>query len=181
MKIVGKIDLPYSQIKLWEHLNDVEILQLSIPDCEYINELSDTELEGALVAKVGPIKARFTGKAVREEMNPPESCVLRVEGKGGNAGFGSAVVNIKLIEISPTETTLDYEVDAQLGGKLAQLGSRLIESTAQLMSDKFFNQFADVVNNGGRLASANKSKISIWEIIVAFLKGLFKRSNNKAS
>ena len=181
MKITGKKNLPYPRAQLWDYLNDVDILKNSIPDCEYVTELSETELEGALFAKVGPIKARFTGKAVRQEMTPPEKCVLKVEGKGGNAGYGSATVVIQFHELSETETQLEYVVDAQLGGKLAQLGSRLIDSTAELMSEKFFNQFAEVVSNDGRPTNNPAAKISILEIIMAFLKNLFNKPQNKES
>ena len=181
MKIVGRKNLPYPRAELWDYLNDVNILKNSIPDCEYVTELSETELEGALFAKVGPIKARFTGKAIRTEMTPPERCVMQVEGKGGNAGYGSATVIIEFQELSESETLLEYEVEAQLGGKLAQLGSRLIDSTAELMSEKFFNQFAEVVNNGGGPSTGKQAKISILEIIMAFLKSLFNKPQNKES
>ena len=115
-------------------LNDVEVLRQSSPGCQSIEKVSDTEMNAKVILKVGPVKATFTGKVTLSDLDPPNGYTITGEGSGGPAGFakGSAVVH--LAEASGA-TTLNYEVKAQIGGKLAQLGSRLIDATSKKLAD----------------------------------------------
>ncbi len=145
MKMSGEELIPASRQRVWEALNDPEVLKQCIPGCEEIKKNSPTEFEARVVAKVGPVKAGFTGAVTLSELDPPNSYVITGEGKGGAAGFakGGAKVNL---EDADGGTRLRYDVDAQVGGKLAQIGSRLIDSTAKKMADQFFKNFAEVAS-----------------------------------
>lgn len=122
-------------------LNDPVVLQASIPGCESVTRVSDTELTAKVTAKVGPVKAKFAGDVTLSDLNPPESYTITGEGKGGPAGFAKGGAKVRL-EQDGDETVLTYEVHANVGGKLAQLGARLIDSTAKKMADEFFTNFA---------------------------------------
>lgn len=115
---------------VWKGLNDPKILQLSIPGCQVINEISPTEMNATVVIKVGPVKASFAGEVTLSDMNPPESYRISGKGQGGFAGYASGGAFVKLTELNSAQTQMDYDVEAQIGGKLAMLGSRLIDSTA---------------------------------------------------
>ena len=129
---------------VWAALNDPEILKACIPGCSSIEKLSDTELQAVVAAKVGPISARFNGKVTLSDLDPPNSYKITGEGQGGVAGFGKGSANVNLAE-SPEGTILTYQVNAQVGGKLAQLGSRLIDSVAKSYAETFFTRFSDLV------------------------------------
>ena len=144
MDMNGEALIAAPRERVYEALNDPEILKLSIPGCEEIEKVSDTELSAKVVAKVGPVKAKFNGHVTLSDLNPPESYTITGEGKGGAAGFakGSAKVNLKP---DGAATIMRYEVKAQVGGKLAQLGGRLIDGTAKKMADQFFANFSEIV------------------------------------
>ncbi|BFM17566.1 carbon monoxide dehydrogenase subunit G [Maricurvus nonylphenolicus] len=175
MEIIGKTELPFPREEIWQHLNDPDILRLSVPDCQSLEAESDSKLVATVVAKVGPIKATFNGEAVISDSVPPESYTLTANGKGGVAGFASAVIKVKLTDKGDS-TELEYSVAANLGGKLAQLGTRLIESTARKWADKFFNQFSEVVAGGGQAPAASSSEPGFFARICAAIKGLFSSS-----
>jgi len=141
MKLSGeeKISAPREQV--WQALNDPEILKKSITGCKELIKKSDTEFSATVQARVGPVKATFKGDVKLSKLNPPKSYVLSGQGKGGVAGFAKGKATVKLDE-DGDNTILTYDVDAQVGGKLAQIGSRLIGSAAKKMANDFFKKFA---------------------------------------
>lgn len=144
MDMSGQQVIPADRETVWRGLNDPDVLRQSIPGCESIEKQSDTEMTAKVTAKVGPVKARFTGAVTLSDLNPPESYTISGEGKGGAAGFAKGGAKVKLEEVEGG-TQLSYEVHANVGGKLAQLGGRLIDGTAKRMAGEFFDNFAKVV------------------------------------
>lgn len=148
MDMTGEYKIAAPREKVWAALNDPEILRQAIPGCEEIKKLSDTELEASAKAKIGPMSARFSGKVILSDLNPPAGYTLTGEGSGGAAGFAKGEAKVSLTEDGDA-TILRYAVKAIIGGKLAQLGQRLIDSAAKKMADEFFEKFADLA--GGRI------------------------------
>jgi carbon monoxide dehydrogenase subunit G len=136
--------LPAPREVVWRALNDPETLKQSIPGCEEIQKLSDTEMTARVSAKVGPVSAKFTGRVTLSDLNPPNGYTISGEGQGGVAGFAKGGAQVGLTDDSGG-TLLSYKVHAQVGGKLAQIGSRLIDATARKMADEFFTRFAAAV------------------------------------
>jgi carbon monoxide dehydrogenase subunit G len=130
---------------VWHGLNDPKILQQCIPGCETIKAASSTEMSAKVLLKVGPVKATFTGEVTLSDIKAPESYRISGKGQGGLAGFATGGAAVKLTQNSPVETQMDYDVDAQIGGKLAMLGSRLIDSTAKSLAEQFFTKFASLM------------------------------------
>jgi carbon monoxide dehydrogenase subunit G len=153
MDMTGEYRIPAPRQRVWEALNDPEVLKASIPGCEELHKLSDNELEARVKAKVGPVSATFTGKVTLGDLNPPESYTIVGEGKGGAAGFARGGAEVALAE-DGTGTVLRYNAKADVGGKLAQIGSRLIQSTAKKMADDFFSRFTRIVSEGYAAESA---------------------------
>ena len=153
MELKGEILIPASRDRVYAALNNTETLQKAIPGCEELIRLSDTELEAKVVLKIGPVKARFSGKVTLDQTGAPATFSLRGEGSGGVAGFakGGAVVTL---EDRGAETLLSYDASADVGGKIAQLGSRLIAGAAKKLADQFFTTFATEVTTAeeGRVA-----------------------------
>ena len=144
MEMTGEFRIPAPRQRVWEGLNNPEILKSSIPGCQTIEKLSDTEFTAKVLAQVGPVKANFSGKVTLADLNPPQSYTIAGEGTGGVAGFakGSAKVNL---DEDGGATVLHYAVQAHVGGKLAQIGSRLIDSVARRMAENFFTRFVAAV------------------------------------
>lgn len=144
MDMTGEALIAAPRERVYAGLNDIEILRQSIPGCEAIEWTSDNEMTATVVAKVGPVKARFAGNVTLSDRNSPEGYTISGEGKGGAAGFakGGAVVRL---EANGSGTLMTYQVRANVGGKLAQLGGRLIDSTAKKMADEFFANFKAAV------------------------------------
>lgn len=142
MDMKGSYDIAAPREAVWDALNDVEVLKACIPGCETITKHSDTELEATVSAKVGPVKAKFTGAVTLSDMDPPNGYTISGQGKGGAAGFAKGGAHVSLVEID-TGTQLSYVVNANVGGKLAQIGSRLIDSTAKKMADQFFSKLSE--------------------------------------
>jgi len=144
MTMSGEVQLPAPPEVVWAKLNDPEVLKSSIPGCESLEKLSDTEFQAVAVTKIGPVKAKFKGKVRLSDLDPPKGYRISGEGDGGVAGFakGGAVVTLTPAE---SGTKLSYQVDAQIGGKLAQLGQRLVNGAAKKMADQFFAKFAATV------------------------------------
>ena len=140
MKLADEKRIEAPRDVVWRGLNDIDILQKSIPGCESLERVSDTEFNAEVSAKVGPVKAKFKGNVHLSELNPPESYRISGEGKGGAAGFAKGGARITLSE-DGTGTILSYEVDADVGGKLAQIGGRLLEGTSKKLAGEFFNNF----------------------------------------
>jgi carbon monoxide dehydrogenase subunit G len=130
--------------KVWAALNDPETLKACIPGCETIEKLSDNELKATAAVKLGPIAARFTGKVLLSDLDPPNGYTISGEGQGGVAGFAKGGAKVNLTDAAGG-TLLAYTVNAQIGGKMAQLGARLIDSTAKSMAEQFFTKFSAVV------------------------------------
>ena len=129
-------------------LNDPEILKQCIPGCKELNMHSPTELEAVMGLKIGPVKATFNSAVTLTNLNPPESYTLLGEGKGGPAGFAKGSADVRLIEEGDS-TVLEYTVKANVGGKLAQIGSRLVESTTRKIAANFFEKFTEIVEARG--------------------------------
>lgn len=148
MEMSGEQRIPLPQQRVWEALNDPEILKACIPGCESIDRVSDNEYKVAMTAAIGPVKAKFSGKLVLADMNPPNSYSLAFEGSGGAAGFGKGSAQVKLAP-EGSGTLLTYKATASVGGKLAQIGSRLIDGVAKKMADDFFARFNKTVAPAG--------------------------------
>jgi uncharacterized protein len=144
MDMTGEYRISAPRSRVWEALNDPEILKQCIPGCEEIQKQSDTEMTAKVVAKVGPVKAKFAGKVSLSDIDPPNGYTITGEGSGGAAGFGKGGAKVNLVE-DGADTVLSYTAHAQVGGKLAQIGSRLIDGTARKMADDFFAKFTQVV------------------------------------
>jgi hypothetical protein len=144
MTMAGEQLLAAPRETVWAKLNDMEVLKACIPGCETLDKLSDTEFQAVATNKIGPVKARFKGKVRLTDLDPPNGYKISGEGDGGIAGFakGGAVV-----VLTPKDggTLLSYTVEAQIGGKLAQLGQRLINGVAKKLADDFFAKFAAAV------------------------------------
>ncbi len=141
MEMTGENRIPASREKVWAALNDPEILKASIPGCQSLEKTSDTEMTATVQAKVGPVKATFKGHVTLSNIDAPNGYTISGEGKGGVAGFAKGGADVKLTP-DGDGTLLAYKVNAQVGGKLAQIGARLIDATAKQMADQFFAAFS---------------------------------------
>ena len=145
MKLSGSYQINLEKQKVWEALNDAEILKKSIPGCEKFIKNSDTEFTAKATNKIGPFNASFTGDIQLKEIKAPNSYII--EGSGNSTvGFASGEAKVKL-EDSNGGTKLSYEVEANVGGKIAQIGSRLIDMTAKKMADIFFGNFSELLSS----------------------------------
>jgi len=141
MDLTGEFRIPAPRQRVWEGLNDPAILKECIPGCETMGKNSDTEFTAKVVAKVGPVRAAFSGKVTLSDLDPPRAYTITGEGTGGVAGFARGAAKVRLDEDGGA-TMLHYEVAAHVGGKLAQIGSRLIDATSRKMAADFFERFA---------------------------------------
>jgi uncharacterized protein len=148
MTMTGEVQLPATRETVWAKLNDPEVLKSCIPGCEQLDMLSESEFQATATVKVGPVKARWKGKVRLSDFDPPNSYRISGEGEGGVAGFAKGGALVSLAE-KDGGTLLSYNVEAQIGGKLAQLGQRLINSAAKKTADDFFIRFKDAVGSGG--------------------------------
>lgn len=153
MVIEGEERIEAPVEKVWAALNDPEVLKACIPGCESLEKTSDTGLAAVVTLKVGPIKAKFNGEVQLTNLNPPHSYTIVGEGKGGIAGFAKGGADVTLKEDGPDATILTYAAKADVGGKMAQLGSRLIASTSKKLAGEFFSTFNDQVSNKGEAAA----------------------------
>ena len=145
MKLKGEIRINALRETVFAALNDPEVLKQAIPGCQDLEKTSDTEFTATVVAKVGPIKATFKGGVTLHDLNPPESYSITGQGQGGTAGFAKGGAKVQLTE-DGTATVMSYQVNADVGGKLAQLGSRLIEGTSKRLAGQFFESFKEIVD-----------------------------------
>ena len=153
MEMHGERRIPAPRQAVWEKLNDPEALKQCIPGCESVEKTSDTEFTAKVRAKVGPVSARFSGKVTLSDLNPPAGYTISGEGTGGVAGFAKGSARIALEE-EGGETIMRYGAQAQVGGKLAQIGSRLIDATARKMADEFFGKFVAAMSPEGDAAAS---------------------------
>src|SRR3954467_7676677 len=149
----GHPRIPAPRQVVWEHLNNPETLKQCIPGCESVEKVSDTEFTAKVRAKVGPVSARFAGKVTLSDLDPPAGYTISGEGTGGVAGFAKGSAKVALEE-EGGETVMRYGVHAQVGGKLAQIGSRLVDGTARKLADDFFSKFAALLTPGGSAPDA---------------------------
>jgi uncharacterized protein len=140
MEMSGEQLVPASQQQTWDALNDPDMLKQCVPGCESIDPIAENQYQVLMVARVGPVSAKFKGKLTISEMNPPNSYSIAFEGQGGAAGFAKGGANVRLSE-DAGQTKLAYDVKANVGGKLAQIGSRLIDAAAKKVADDFFKNF----------------------------------------
>jgi carbon monoxide dehydrogenase subunit G len=147
MDMTGEYRIAAPRQRVWEGLNDPNILKDCIPGCQEIEKVSDTEFTAKVVAKVGPVRAAFGGKVTLSDLDPPQSYTIAGEGTGGVAGFAKGSAHVDLVE-EEGGTLLKYAAQAHVGGKLAQIGSRLVGATARKMADDFFGHFAEIVGSG---------------------------------
>lgn len=144
MELNDQITINAPKEQVYAALNDPDILRQCIPGCEELIKHSDTELEAKVVLKVGPVKASFAGDVVLDTAGAPDAFSLTGKGSGGAAGFAKGGADVTLEEVDG-QTVLTYAAKAEIGGKLAQLGSRLIQGTAKKLAAKFFTKFSEVV------------------------------------
>jgi carbon monoxide dehydrogenase subunit G len=147
MTMSGEIQLPATREAVWTKLNDVDVLKTCIPGCEQLDKTSDTEFVALAVTKIGPVKAKWKGRVHLTDLDPPNGYKISGEGEGGIAGFAKGGATVALTE-KDGGTLLTYNVEAQIGGKLAQLGQRLIVGAAKKMADEFFAKFGEAVKAG---------------------------------
>jgi len=170
MDMTGERRIPAPRQRVWEALNNPDVLKASIPGCESMEKLGETELKATAAVKIGPIAARFTGKVQLLDLDPPNSYRIEGEGQGGVAGFAKGGAVVRLVD-DGRETLLTYDVKAQVGGKIAQLGARLIDATAKQMADAFFNNFSAAVaaaepEAGAALAAPmQQATLSVFDLI----------------
>ena len=180
MKLSGSYQINLSKEKVWEALNDPEILKKAIPGCEEFTKNSETEFTAKATNKIGPFNASFTGDVELKDLNPPNS--YKITGSGNSpVGFASGEAFVKL-EDHEQGTKLIYEVEANVGGKIAQVGSRLIDMTAKKMADIFFGKFSELISstdegnnkdqidqkltNQNNIKNKNQNKILIYSAVV---------------
>jgi carbon monoxide dehydrogenase subunit G len=144
MDIKGEYRIAAPRDKVFAALNDAEVLKACIPGCESLEKLSDTEMTAKVRLRVGPVSASFTGKVTLSNIDPPNGYKISGEGQGGVAGFAKGGAVVRLTDDAGI-TVLAYDVDAQVGGKIAQVGARLIQGTAQKLAGQFFSKFAESV------------------------------------
>jgi len=182
MELKGERTLPSDQATAWAALTDVEVLKNCIPGCETFTALDGNRYEIAMTAAIGPVKSRFKGTLEMADIDAPHRYTLKFDGSGGAAGFARGEAKVELTPLAARETHLNYLANAQVGGKLAQVGSRLIDAAAGATADKFFEAFSAQL--GARVAAGAQATgapakappqagFSLWSLFVAFLKRLF--------
>ena len=146
MTMNGEVQLAAPREEVWVKLNDPEVLKECIPGCQSLEKLSDTEFQAVATNRIGPVKATFKGKVNLTDLDPPNGYRISGQGDGGVAGFAKGGATVKLQPADGGGTVLQYAVEAQIGGKLAQLGQRLVNGAAKKLADQFFERFAAAVN-----------------------------------
>lgn len=145
MEMTDSQRIPAPRQRVWEGLNDPELLKAAIPGCESVEKVSDTEYKAKVTLKIGPVKASFNGVVTLSDLDPPSGYTIAGEGQGGVAGFAKGSARVRLEEDGPDATLLHYEAQAQVGGKIAQLGARLIDGTAKMIAGSFFSRFGELL------------------------------------
>lgn len=141
MQMSNQQTLPVAQAQAWDALNDIDLLKQCIPGCDGITAIGENLYEVLITAAIGPVKAKFKGKLKLDNLQPPTSYTMQFDGQGGAAGHGKGTAEVRLEPTSPSTTVLHYTANASVGGKIAQIGSRLVDMAAQKMATEFFNTF----------------------------------------
>ena len=176
MQLTNSQTLPVGQAQAWEALNDISLLQAAIPGCESITPTGENQYEALVTAAIGPVKAKFKGKLRLENLQPPNSYTLAFEGQGGAAGHGKGHAEIRLEAVGPHETMLHYTAHASVGGKIAQIGSRLVDMAAQKMATEFFASFNTQLQERYQVAPeapAAAAPQSLLARLMAWMRRLF--------
>lgn len=185
MELKGERRLPADQRAAWTALTDVEMLKSCIPGCESITALDGNRYEIAMTAAIGPVKSKFKGTLEMADIDAPNAYTLKFDGSGGAAGFARGQAKVSLAQTAPRETLLTYVANAQVGGKLAQVGSRLIDAAAGATADKFFEAFsaqlgarmaAQAEAGGGaptQVQAPQAASFGLWDLLKAFFRRLF--------
>lgn len=168
MEMTGERQIAASRATVWAALNDPEVLKQCIPGCETLEMQSPTDMTARVKLAIGPVRATFNGKVKLSDLDPPNSYRISGEGQGGVAGYAKGGAVVRLSD-SGGGTLMHYDVKADVGGKLAQLGGRLIDSTAKKLADEFFEKFAAVVGGGGAPSAAGAEAAPVKK------KGWFRR------
>lgn len=183
MQLTSQQTLPVGQAQAWEALNDITLLQQAIPGCEGINPTGENQYEVVVMAAIGPVRAKFKGKLQLENLQPPTSYTLRFEGQGGAAGHGKGHADIRLESTGAKTTVLHYNAQASVGGKIAQIGSRLVDMAAQKMATEFFEAFNKALQErygvsavpAATATGSDTARGGLLGKLLAWLRGLFKR------
>lgn len=182
MELKGEQKLAADRHTAWAMLNDIEVLKRCVPGCESISPSGNNSYDILMTAAVGPVKARFKGKMALADIDAPHRYTLKFDGQSGQAGFARGQARVELHELSPRETRLVYVANAQVGGKLAQVGSRLIDAAAGATADKFFEAFAAQLaaraapaGARGAASAPHVARVGFWSLLKAFLQRLFGR------
>jgi carbon monoxide dehydrogenase subunit G len=176
MHLASQQTLPVGQDDAWAALNDTEILKACIPGCESIVASGPNQYDVALTAAVGPVKAKFKGKLKLTDLKPPESYTIHFDGQGGGAGHGKGKADVRLEAKGPRETLLHYTATASVGGKIAQVGSRLVDMAAQQMAAQFFSTLDEQLRQRHGVvetAPAGETRRGPLARLIAWLRGLF--------
>lgn len=152
MKLTGENRIKASPEEVWRALNDPDVLKQAIPGCDTLEKISDRQFKATVTTKIGPVSAKFNGEVELTDLDPPRGYTISGKGSGGVAGNARGSAKVRL-EPDGDHTRLSYDVDAQVTGKLAQLGSRLIDSTAKMLAGQFFNKFEDIVGKASAAAA----------------------------
>lgn len=177
MQMESEQHIPAPREKVWAALNDTEILKASMPGCESFEATGENQFIALVTAKVGPVKARFKFNVSLDDVDPPNGYTINGEGQGGAAGFAKGSASVQLSE-EDAGTVLKYQVKASVGGKLAQMGSRLIDGTAKKMADEFFGNFIELVSADDSATKTTEIKTEeietqsgqpVWVYVVAGL------------
>ena len=168
MDLTGEYRIEAPRAAVWAALNNPEILKSCIPGCEELNKTTDTEFVARVVVKIGPLKAGFGGKVTLSDLDPPNGYTITGEGQGGAAGFAKGGAKVRLESVDGgAATVLHYSADAQIGGKLAQIGSRLVEGSARKLADEFFADFAARAVEAASSAPAPAAAMPAIEAVAA--------------
>jgi carbon monoxide dehydrogenase subunit G len=175
MEMKGERTLPVDRASAWKALNDVHLLQTCIPGCESIVANAGGGYDLSINASIGPVKARFKGHMALTDVEEPNRYTLRFESQSGTAGFARGEARVSLEDGATRQSTcLRYVASAQVGGRLAQVGSRLIDAAAAFMSDQFFDNFARGLAAAAPAAPPEPATVSAWALFVQFLRRLFR-------
>ena len=177
MDMTGERRIAASRTKVWAALNDVDVLKRCIPGCETLEKQSDTDMNARAKLQIGPVKATFNGKVKLSDLDPPNGYKISGEGSGGVAGYAKGGAVVRLAD-DAAGTLMTYEVKADVGGKLAQLGGRLIDSTAKKLADEFFEKFTSIV---GASAPAAPASMAPAQKKQGWFRRLFRRKDKRAA